>query len=520
MKKLYILVISILGLVFSFWLMWHTLSYNSQTHTILISGKYWSDFGGHLPQIRSFSYGYNWPPEYPTFPGEPSRYHMLFYFLVGQLEKIGLRLDWALNLPSALGFFFLCVMIWIVAYRFFRRHSVAFLSVLFFLFNSSFSWLDFLQKNQLADLPKLIHFPSFGPWNGSQISAFWNLNIYTNQRHLGLSFTVALVVIYLSFSSSRKLTLLIGPLLGFLFLSNQVAFSSAALFAGWAFIVNPRIRRHLLACSLGFVPFLLFSLRYTQPPKPPEYSPVFLYNGPHQFWPVLKYWFLNIGLHLILIPLGFFLAPHRAKILILPLLALFILPNLFRFSPDMINNHKFFNFFLILGSMFTAYSITRYKLLLVLAPLLILGGIVDFFPVLNDNYGHLPDVAANPDANYFLRHTAPDAIVLNSFWFYHPASIAGRKIFNGYSYFTWSFGYDQVTRERKAVNIYAAPDKSTACRLLKDGNISYVELNDHPEGFILPNWDLWKTQFTPIYRNPTSGASIYNVSTSCPNSSS
>lgn len=170
--------------------------------------------------------------------------------------------------------------------------------------------------------------------------------------------------------------------------------------------------------------------------------------------------------------------------------------------------------------MYSAYVLSKYKLLLILTPLLILGGVVDFFPVKNDTYGSLPDIQANPDAAYFLSATPPDAVVLNSYWYYHPASIAGRKIYNGYSYFSWALGYDQVTRERKTVNIYAAPDKLTACRLLKEGNVSYVELNDHPEGYILPNWDLWKIQFAPVYRNPSSGTSVYNVSTSCPNSSS
>src|SRR3990170_7677786 len=122
-KPLYFILFSVL-VVFSFWLMRHTLSYNSLTSTILVSGKYWSDFGGHLPQIRSFSFGANWPPQYPLFPGEPIRYHFLFFALVGLLEKAGLRLDWALNLPSALGFLSLVLMIFAVAARIFHKISI------------------------------------------------------------------------------------------------------------------------------------------------------------------------------------------------------------------------------------------------------------------------------------------------------------------------------------------------------------------------------------------------------------
>lgn len=497
--------------------MWHTLSYNPTTHSILVGGKYWSDFGGHLPLIRSFSMGQNWPPEYATFPGERIHYHFLFYYFAGLLEKSGLRLDWALNLPSATGFFLLLVLIYLFSYRLFHRHLTSLLSVIFFLFNGSLSWLDFLDKYKISELPKLIHFPSFGPWNGSQISAFWNLNIYTNQRHLGLSFALSLLILYLLYS--RRYVFIVGFLAGLLLMLNQAAFLIAVLFITWFFLIDSKLRFPLIVSSLGGVPWLYLSLRTIPISSSITYHPLFLLQPPLNISTILRYWFFNMGPHLILIPLGFILAPKRAKLFIIPLLIIFIVPNIWQFSVDMINNHKFFNFFLLLGSMYTAYALSRYKLLLILTPLLILGGIVDFFPVKNDTYGSLSDIQANPDAQFFAQKTPPNAVVLNSYWYYHPASIAGRKIFNGYSYFSWALGYDQGTRERQTLDIYTASDTMTACRLSKANNISYIELNDHPEGFIKPNWDLWRTQFVPVYRNPISGTSVYNVSTSCPNSS-
>ena len=114
-------------LLFSFWLMFHTFSYNAKTNSMMIAYKAWSDFGSHIPLVRSFSMGDNFnrlirgkAPEYPLFPGEPIRYHFLFYAFVGLLERLGLRIDWALNIPSALGFFFLMVMIWTLAEQLFK----------------------------------------------------------------------------------------------------------------------------------------------------------------------------------------------------------------------------------------------------------------------------------------------------------------------------------------------------------------------------------------------------------------
>lgn len=517
-------------LLFSFWLMWHTLSYDSSTYSILIASKYWSDFGQALPLIRSFSFGHNWPLVHPLYPGEPIRYHFLFYALVGFWEKLGLRLDFALNLPSALGFFSLCLMIFALTKRIFIRTNIAILAVIFFLFNGSFSFLDFFALHPLSlDTPRQIItnsvFPSFGPWNSSQIAAFWNLNIYTNQRHLATSFALVLVLIYLLFTAKRPLLYFTGFFLGLLLLLNQAAFALALPFLAVFFLFRPKLRLPVLISLLGFLPWVAFTLIFTRPAAVVFFKPGFLLSGPITVISFLRYWLLNFGLHLLLIPLGLFLAPRRTKILVLPLLAIFILPNLFQFSPDLINNHKFFNLFLLLGNMFSASVIVmvweKIKILgKIITPLLIffliLGGFIDFFPVFNDHYLSLSDYPVNPDVNFFINHTPPSAIVLNSTWFYHPASLAGRSVFNGYSYFTWSYGYNQILREQQALSIYQAPSLLVACQLLRTQRISYVELNSHPESFIHPNWDLWFNSFHPVYTNPDSGVTVYDVQSSCP----
>jgi hypothetical protein len=245
------------------------------------------------------------------------------------------------------------------------------------------------------------------------------------------------------------------------------------------------------------------------------FHPGFLMEIPMSLFNLLYYWFFNIGFHLIFIPLGCLLAPRSTRILIIPLLLLFLVPNLFQFSVDMINNHKFFNFFLLLGSMFSAHALIKIKPLLLFAPLLILGGVVDFFPILNDRYIALTDYPANPDVRFFVDHTPKDAVVLNSTWFYHPASLAGRKIFNGYSYFTWSFGYDQAARERLTTEIYSSSSPKHACRLLWANAIDFVELNPKPEDFIIPNSSLWQSTFSPLYTNPTTSLAVYSVAENC-----
>ena len=130
MKKLFPLIknhyieitLIIFTLSFSFWLMFKTFSYSDDS--MLIAVKAWSDFGSHIPLIRSFSFGSNLPIEYPIFPGEPIKYHFLFYFLVGMLEKIGIRIDYALNIPSAFSFFLLLLSVYFLAKLLFKSKIV------------------------------------------------------------------------------------------------------------------------------------------------------------------------------------------------------------------------------------------------------------------------------------------------------------------------------------------------------------------------------------------------------------
>lgn len=520
-------LVIILG-TFSCWLMTHTLSYNPQQKQILVSGKYWSDFGGHLPQIRSFSIGKNWPPEYPLYPGEPIRYHFLFYALVGLLEKTGVRLDYALNIPSSLGFFFMCMMLFSVSKHLFKKNSVAILSVLLLIFNGSLSYVDFfthrsLNSSLIQDLVTNKDYPSFGPWNGSDIAAFWNLNIFTNQRHLALSFAVALSVLNILLLKKTKLIYLIGFLTGFLLLLNQAVFLIVSVLIASAFLLLPQFRKPIVISIWGFLPWLVFSLMYIHPTAHITIKPGFLFSGPLTPINFLLYWFKNIGPALFLIPIGLLFIPRKARFILPAMTFCFIIPNIFQLSVDMINNHKFFNFYLLLGGVFSSYVIVRLfsqrslivKILsLTILIFCLLGGLIDFFPLKNDSYYAIPDIQSNSESQFFLTHTPPDAIILNSTWFYHPASIAGRKVFNGYPYFTWSFGYDQNKREKLTAQIYSSHSLLDACDLLFQHHISYVEINPNHESFINPNWGVWNI-LRPVYVNIVDQTKIYQVSQIC-----
>jgi hypothetical protein len=547
----------------SVWLMFFTFQYDPSTHSMILSSKVWSDFGAHIPLIRSFSFGQNIPPEYPLFPGEPIRYHYLFYAATGLLERIGLRIDIALNILSSIGFFLMLLFSYLVAKTLFNRRSVGILAVIFILFNGTLSFLNLFSKYPtitaaMNAIPHIQQFPSFGPWDNNLVTAFGNLNVYTNQRHLGLSFAIVLIIVYLLLRISnatqqhvrnihikrwiiytlpnrsvRSLFILeslaIAVLTSSLLFINQAAVLPAVILIAAFFIWCPKVRSLLLLSFLCSIPFLLLFITYTQEAGQPLFELGYLIKKPVTIIGFLQFWFYNLGLHSIFIVLGMIIAPKKYRWLAIPFLVIFILPNLYRFSTDMINNHKFFNLFMIFGSMYAAYAVIRlaiyfknrlsFRPLLLFIPALLFfmtfSGIIDFFVIANDYFIPLSDVPANKDASYIGQMTHPDAVILNSTWFYHPASIAGRKIYSGYSFFTWSAGYDTYKREEIVKRIYQTESKETACSMLKHEQISFVELNSSPEDFLQPISTMWLTMTPIFYENPNTGVKLFSVNDIC-----
>jgi hypothetical protein len=529
-------ILVVFAFCFSWWLMWHTFDYKNGQ--MLIAAKVWSDFAANIPLIRSFSWGKNWPPEYPLFPGEPIRYHFLFYFLVGLLEKIGLPLDWALNLPSTLGFFGLLVIIYLLTKIIFNKRSVALLAVVFFLFNSSLSFLEFFRQhplslNTLSEIISNRSFPSFGPYDGKIISAFWSLNIYTNQRHLGASYFFVLLIVYLllkSIKKDKKLKkwhiLLISFLFGIMPFFHKVAFLMTGLILFLFFLFFVKLRRPILIVGL-LAGILAVPQIFYQTGKfgVVSFHPGYLITYPLTLKKFFYYWFQNLGLSLILIPVGFWLSNKLAKKLFLAVLPFFVIGNLFQFSPEIAANHKFFNLFIIVGNMFSAFTIywiwQKKFLGKVIAPILVFlmtfSGIIDFFPIKNDIIYAIDDAPKNPVVLWIRQNTPPDATFLNSSFLYHPASLAGRKIFLGWPYFPWSAGYNTEERERIMRNIYENRNSQEICRLLEEKKIDYFTVENILNDPNLPKIEsrFFKENFKYSFKDPNSGMQIYSVKDNC-----
>jgi hypothetical protein len=535
-------------LVFSFYLMFHSFNFDFKTGNLLIGFKIWSDFAATLHLTRSFSLGHNWPPEYPLFPGQPIQYHFLFFYFVAMLEKIGIPLVYALNIPSALGFFTILLMIYLIAKKLFDKR-VGFLAVLFFLFDGSLSFTRYFEKapfslQSLRNIWNVIDFPSNAPWDNSGILAFWTLNVFTNQRHfcVALGFLMAMIW-YCIKHESKKPKLIYGVLfglaVGLLPLFHKPILLMVAVVMIVYFLAFPNLRKFLFILGVASV-FVMGGLDVLNLLDSPSavadvsgWYPGYFIHDTLSIKEFFHFWWRNIGLHFYLIPIGFYFAPRKTKLFFLPAFIIFLIAFDFKFSQDVLANHKFFNFFLAMSEMLSAYSLFLFydylrkcgqplkyisKPILVMAVFfLTFSGVINFLAMKNDYVATIGDVKTDKAAQWFVENTPKDSIVMNSSFLYHPASLAGRKIFLGWPYFVITAGYDADGRMRILRAVFSSESPDFFCPIFKKYNIGYLTVEDTSKDSNLPpiNLKYFTEHFNPVFKKDNSAFAIYDVKDLC-----
>lgn len=506
---------------------------------LVLDSKLWSDFGAHIPLIRSFSMGNNFPPEYPTFPGEPIRYHYLFYLLVGMCESLGLPIDIALNSVSAIGFALLLLMMINISHTLYPRKIAAVMALLLFLFNGTLTFVIFLQEHPLnlslfSDMIGSTQFTSFGPWDKQLVSAFWNLNIYTNQRHLGLSFGLSLWVVWLILKqiiTPRRYPIwshiIISTILIILPTLHQASFFITLSVSILIILLHP----HQLRNTASYVAVILISSipgiwhLFSSQGSLVSIEPGFLSQpGLNNF---IIYWWYNLGLYFFIIPILLLILPSTQKKLLISVFPLFLAANIFKLSPDMINNHKLINFFMIIVVILTAISLHKAFVLrsltlkilsVIFFILLTLSGLIDLFPIINDNSHTIEDYLQNETAGWIKNNTPEKSIFLTNIYLYNPASLVGRKTYLDYGYFNWSLGYDDSHRKNLLPQIFSPNThrSKAVCQILNRENISHILLA--PGSADLTDIDIdnsyIKTNFVPAYTSQN-GYHVYVVSQNC-----
>lgn len=486
--------------LFATWLFFDSIA--MQGGKLLIGSWSLSDFGAHIALIRSFSVGHNFPPEFPLFAGEPIRYHYLFDLLAGGLERAGLRLDFAINLPSIAGFTGIFFALAGLTSHLFKKHTlpIALVTIALFTFNSSLAFVDFFREHPFFELKSwqaffsLTEFVGFAPYKDGLVTAFWSQNILTNQRHLvlalGLFLTTLALGLELGQQKSRRGLLVLGALFGLSYLLHAQIFIGAMLVMGVLAVTNYRFFLFILAPAalVAFPQFL--SLNGPSSTAGITWHLGYLVEDKSTLG-LLKFWGANLGLTLFA-PLTLLIPQiRRWWPLMMGAFVLLVIPNLVQLSPEIAGSHKLLNQGVLIINIFTAAALVwlwnkkiYFKAVAVIFSVaLMFSGIMDLMVLKND--GRLAVARVNdPVIDWVKAYTKKQDVFLTSWDSYHPVSLAGRKIYLGWPYFSWSLGYNTAARQQ-VIDKIAEAQKPQLCAFLTKSKIDYVVKEKGIDSFLL-----------------------------------
>lgn len=501
------------------WLMGYV--FHSEEGILYTGYTVFSDFSPHTAMIRSFSWGNNFPTQYPYFGGEDVKYHFMFQFLTGNLEYLGIPMDTGFLVTGTVFFTGAAVMVCTAANRIFSRFFVGAGAVILLCFRSSFSFWRFAWEHiQSGDLLETLQTNTqFIGYTANEDWGLWNLNVYLNQRHLafGLCALCVAALLYLPdleegcggqkkglswvkgqwFSRDawrwRKpgRAVLAGAVLGAsVFWNGAVVIAALLILAGMGLFSQAKLDYALTA-------FITLALSWLQ-------SSFFIRGKSMDFQ--FQFGFLSEDatvpgcLYYLLVLFGVFFpmlaaAAVRMNRLCRCLLLAFSLPLVFAFTvsltPDIAVNHKYVMISVIFLGIFISWALGEIwskkaagKLLAAgLAVMLTITGMYDLAVIIKDNdKAHSIQISESDDVTLWLKeHTDSRDLVLTSQYSLTRVTVSGVMMYCGWPYYGWSAGYDTDSRTQKAIEIYREPDGERLRKLVKREEITYIIYEDGME---------------------------------------
>jgi hypothetical protein len=464
-----------------------------------------SDFAPHTALVSSFAQGSNWPTEYPHFANDGISYHFIFYFLCGNLNYLGLPLDWAINLPSILGLLSFCVLLGLLAWQLTGRRASYLLAPLLLFARSSFAFFTFLGDliRQYGAAPtawpaivgRLLSQDVFIGNTPNDSWGLWGVNVYANQRHLLPGLAIALIVVFLFLPDlndglkrrppwrqlllSRDFWRVRGPdgwrrlgsaLLMCLLLPyfhGSVLVSLLLILGGMAIFSSNRAAFVIVgAGSLAstLLQSWIFAGQATAVIRP---SILFGFIAPDRSFPgILGYLLEMSGILLPLICLVFWLRGRRRKVLLACFLLPLILALTVSLTPDVTVNHKYIMISFLFCNIYVADLLAmlwaggeswRQKLVrpslyvkavalriaaIVLATLLMVTGFQEMIILRNISQKTVTIDSASPLVAWIIKNTASDAVFVTAPYHYNAFYLSGRATWLGHAYYAWSAGHD------------------------------------------------------------------------------
>ncbi|MEO8458442.1 MAG: hypothetical protein ABI559_11590 [Chloroflexota bacterium] len=271
------------SLAFSFWLMDNRLfvAHSLEGDPLLVSSETWGDTALHTALSRSFAWGANYPTEYPFFANEPIKYHFGYDFFAGVLQKGGMSVLFSFNLPGALGFTAMMMLLFSISRMLFSPMAgpagrvikwwrdkgvwIGLIAVALLMTNQSLGFMRYIDhpagttasgsagaaQSGIWDALNPVNwwhhtkYLTIGPYDSNEKIAIFNtLNVYLTQTHLIIGMALVLFVTYGLLEPLRRqapLTrtrmALLGVAFGMAFWLNGVLWIAAGVFFGLLLVI-------------------------------------------------------------------------------------------------------------------------------------------------------------------------------------------------------------------------------------------------------------------------------------------
>jgi hypothetical protein len=502
------------GILFIFitWIMFYVFFIKDG---VLYSGfTVFGDYAPHTAMIRSFSWGTNFPTQYPHFGGEDVKYHFMFQFLAGNLEYLGMRLDIAYNSISILSLLGLLIVLYQIAMRITGKFFSSVLAVLLFFFRSGWSFFQFVWEHiQTGDLwQTLQNNTAFIGYTPNENWGLWNFNVYLNQRHFAFGLLMASVFIWVYLEwleagdaheekgflwvkgrffsveawkcRNPETALLIGVILGLCAFWNGAAVIGCLLILmGFAVFSDGKLDYVITAAFTVLFSSLQSSVFVDGQLMSPSFYFGFLAEK-KTLAGIIQYLFTMSGITFLGLIVLFVFWKRKERMIALG----FLLPTVFSFfvslTPDINVNHKYIMiscaFLTILwgqaiGNLF-GKKIRGKAVAAVLTVFLTVTGIYDFVVILKDNDSHhRVSVNLNSSLSLWLaENLTSDDLILTPEYSINEVTMSGVMLYCGWPYYAWSAGYDTGYRAQKAVEIYTTDDAAVLRETVEQEGITYI----------------------------------------------
>lgn len=474
----------------------------------------YGDYAPHTAMMRSFSKGNNFPTQYPHFGGEDVKYHFMFQFLSGNLEYLGMRLDFAYNTVSIASLLGFLMLLYLLAVRITGRMAGGILSTVFFFFRSGVAFFRFVWEHFAAgDLWEILaDNTSFIGYTANESWGLWNYNVYLNQRHLafGLLLAASAIWIYMDWleaglaheekgwkwlcgrvftktawkSRSIDTAMILGVILGLSAFWNGAALIGGLLILmGFGIFSDGKIDYAVTAAIAVFFSLLQSKIFITGQAMSPALNFGFLAEE-KSLWGVIGYLFWMSGAFFLGLIIFVFFLKRRERVILFS----FLFPLFFAFTvsltPDINVNHKYIMISYAFLTIFWAWAVCRIftknigmKIVAVLLALCLTAtGIYDFVVILKGNGpGRRVGVNLNSETTEWLsENLGKDDLLLTPEYSMNEVTMSGEMMYCGWPYYAWSAGYDTNYRAARAVEIYTTADERVLKETVKKEKITYI----------------------------------------------